>query len=334
MPMSFEATVGAFAAALGEPSAAPPAMTRGRFDAPDRRRFSVYRNNVAVGLMGALEARYPATRKIAGEDAFRSIARAFVSERKPRSPVMIAYGEDFPEFVAAYLVRDRDPSERVSSPLAGEEQGGGSRRPMDDGAAGRLDNLQGEHDPPPTWHSEERPSFRRATPAPTGGGGCANAIDFAPRQAALACLADLARLENAWVEAYHAGDAPAATIGDLAALGPESLPEARVAFHPAARILRFSTPAASIWASAQSCAGAAEPAGNIAEDVLITRPDADVRVRILPPLGFDFALKLSEGATLIEAALALDDPAFDFGTHLVGLVESGAVASLMPGASS
>jgi hypothetical protein len=53
-------------------------------------------------------------------------------------------------------------------------------------------------------------------------------------------------------------------------------------------------------------------------------------VRVLPPLGFDFALQLRNGATLIEALTALDDPAFDFGAHLVGLVESGAVASIVP----
>jgi len=35
-----------------------------------------------------------------------------------------------------------------------------------------------------------------------------------------------------------------------------------------------------------------------------------------------------------EAALGLDDAEFDFGTHLVGLVESGAVASLIPGSPS
>src|SRR6516225_2891540 len=99
--MPFETTLRAFAAALGEPSAPPPAMTRGRGGAPDARRFSVYRNNVAVGLIGALEARYPASRKIAGDEVFRVIARAFVRAEKPRSPVMIAYGEDFPEFIAA-----------------------------------------------------------------------------------------------------------------------------------------------------------------------------------------------------------------------------------------
>ena len=79
--MPFEATISAFAAALGEPSASPPAMTRGRLGAPDARRFSVYRNNVAVGLIGALEARYPASRRIAGDDVFRAIARAFVAAR-------------------------------------------------------------------------------------------------------------------------------------------------------------------------------------------------------------------------------------------------------------
>jgi hypothetical protein len=99
--MPFEATIGAFAHALSEPSAPPPAMTHGRLGAPDARRFSVYRNNVVVGLIGVLEARYPAFRRIAGDDVFRALARAFVRDRKPRSPVMIAYGEDFPEFLAA-----------------------------------------------------------------------------------------------------------------------------------------------------------------------------------------------------------------------------------------
>jgi hypothetical protein len=100
--LPFETTIDVFAAALSEPSAAAPTMTRGRLGGPDARRFSVYRNNVAVGLIGALEARYPVSRRIAGEEFFRAIARAFVRARKPRSPVMIAYGKDFPEFVAAH----------------------------------------------------------------------------------------------------------------------------------------------------------------------------------------------------------------------------------------
>jgi hypothetical protein len=259
--MPFETTILAFAAALGDLSAAAPAMTRGRMGAPDARRFAVYRNNVAVGLIGALEARYPVSRRIAGDDMFRAMARAFAHARKPRSPVMIAYGEDFPEFAAAYL--------------AAAEAGPG-----------------------------------------------------------LAALADVARLENAWVEAYHAEDAAAATVGELAALSPDCLAGTRIAFHPAARFLRFATPVASVWASAQQSERPAAPTERIGEDALVTRPDCDVRVRILPPLAYDFALRLRDGATLIEAARALNDPAFDFGTHLVGLVDSGAVTSIIPGRPS
>ena len=149
-----------------------------------------------------------------------------------------------------------------------------------------------------------------------------------------ACLADVARLENAWVEAYHAEDAPAATVGELAALSPDCLPGARIVFHPAARLLRFVTPAASIWAAAQDGDRPTAPTEGIGEDALVTRPDYDVQVRVLPRLAHDFALRLREGATLIEAAQTLNDPGFDFGTHLVGLVESGAVSSILPGQPS
>ena len=76
--MPFETTVAAFAAALADPAAPPPADTRGRQGAPDARRFAVYRNNVAVGLIGAIEARYPVVRRMIGPDAFRALARAFV----------------------------------------------------------------------------------------------------------------------------------------------------------------------------------------------------------------------------------------------------------------
>ncbi len=103
--MPFETAICAFAAALDEPSAPPPAMTRGRKGAPDARRFAVYRNNVAVGLIGAIEARYPVSRRLVGDDLFRAMARAFVQSHRPRSPVMIAYGEDFPEFAAEYLAK-------------------------------------------------------------------------------------------------------------------------------------------------------------------------------------------------------------------------------------
>jgi Putative DNA-binding domain len=327
--MPFETTVRAFAAALGEPSAPPPATTLGRLGAPDARRFAVYRNNVAVGLIGALEARYPVSRAIAGDELFRAMARAFVGAHKPRSPLMIAYGAEFPEFLADYLGRGPERFGRSSSPLVG-----GSRGPMRQESGGASDNLVGPSDPPPIGRSEERPSVGRAMPAPTRGGGCANSVDSAGIRYPTACLADVARLENEWVEAYHAEDASVATVSELGSLSPDCLPGTRIAFHPAARLLRFATPASTVWASAQVSNGSVAPTEGPSEDALITRPACDVRVRVLPPGGYEFALKMREDATLIEALTALDDPAFDFGAHLVGLVESGAVASIIPGQAS
>ena len=295
--MPFEATVKTFATALADPAAPPPNETRGRLDAPDARRFSVYRNNVAVGLIGAIEARFPVGRRMVGEAGFRALARTFIESHKPRSPVLVAFGDEFPDFLAA----------------------------------------DASHDLP-----------------------------FLP---------DLARLENAWVEAYHAADASAATLANLATLmDPElahdqttfapppplrgreeagglaqldqaarnpppgllhkgrgdALMSARARFHPAARLLCLATPAASIWAAHQDGAEPAAPPPERGEDVLVTRPDEEVLVRILREGGYAFAASLRDGATFAEAAAALADPE-GFGPHLVGLVEAGALASIIPG---
>jgi hypothetical protein len=308
--MSFETTVRAFAAALADPAAATPAMTHGRTGAPDARRFAVYRNNVAVGLIGAIEARYPVSRRIAGDDLFRAMARVFVRTHRPRTPVMIAYGEEFPEFVADYLAAtQREPI-------------------LEDDACG-----QGRHREERSDAAIQRPVGRPATPGllrfARNDDGSSTRVHLD-----LPILPDVARLENAWVEAYHAEDAALATVADLAALNPDCLPNTRIAFHPAARLLRFATPAASVWASAQGCDHPAAPTEGTREDALITRPDCDVRVRVLPPLGFDFALSLREGATLVEGVAVVNDPGFDFGAHLVGLIDSGAVASIISGRSS
>ena len=272
--------------------------------APDARRFAVYRNNVAVGLIGALEARYPVSRRIAGDDLFRAMARAFVRAHRPRSPVMIAYGGEFPEFVADYLAGETAPTFEWNRHREERSDTAIQSHPLSPSSLDRFAYARDDDDGPAQFHHAAAP------------------------------LPDVARLENAWVEAYHAEDASVATVGALAALNPDRLPETRIAFHPAARLLRFATPAASIWAAAQNPDHPVALAEAPAEDALITRPDCDVRVRVLPPGGYDFALKMREGATLIEAFTAVDDPAFDFGIHLVGLVESGAVASIIPGQAS
>lgn len=64
-------------------------------------RFPVYRNNVISALIAALKVRYPVVAQIAGGQAFAALAGNFATEHRPQSPVLIAYGSEFPEHVAA-----------------------------------------------------------------------------------------------------------------------------------------------------------------------------------------------------------------------------------------
>ena len=250
--MPFEATIASFAHALVDPSRPAPAATRRGDGRPVERRFAVYRNNVAVALIGALEARYPVVRRLVGDDFFRAMAGAYVAAEKPRAPTLIHYGDSFPDFVAGF-----------------------------------------------------------------------------PPAGAVAYLADVARLENAWIEAYHAAEAAPLGLDALAATAPDAFETLRFRPHPAARLLRFAHPAASIWAASQGESEPRPPEIWAAEEALVTRPDADVFVRVLPPGGFAFAAALFSGASLGEAAALAAADGFDPGAHLVGLVEAGAFQSLI-----
>jgi hypothetical protein len=93
---------GDFARAVRDPGlVVPGGVTSHNSEAP-RERFAVYRNNVMVGLAGALDARFPATRKIVGEDFFKGAAKLFVATQPPRSPLMLFYGDAFPIFLADF----------------------------------------------------------------------------------------------------------------------------------------------------------------------------------------------------------------------------------------
>ena len=249
--MSFETTISAFARALVDPTAPPPEMTLGREAAPDARRFAVYRNNVAVGLIKSLEARFPVTRRLVGDAFFRGMAGAYMSVNKPKSAVLMFWGVDFPDFVG----------------------------------------------------------------------------DFEPARE-LGFLPDVARLENAWMQAYHAAEAEPWPLAFLAGIAPERLETLRFVVHPAARLARFETPAASIWSAHQGEGEPKAPERWGREDVLVTRPQAQVFVRVLPDGGHDFFAALSGRATLGEAAAPLVEAGGDPGAHLVGLIDAGAIAGL------
>ncbi len=128
-----------FAAALCDPSAAPPAAVEATTERPAVRRFNVYRNNVMVSLIEALGAGYPVVKELVGEEFFKGMARAYVASHKPHSPVMLHYGDDFPAFIAAFKPAEALP---FLSDVARVELGWNQAYHAADCDAVTIDNLQ------------------------------------------------------------------------------------------------------------------------------------------------------------------------------------------------
>lgn len=91
-----------FAAALLDPDAAVPDGLVAWNGSDPARRFAVYRNNVTSALSDVLADSFPVTQQLVGEEFFRAMARVFLRRSPPRSPILSAYGEGFPAFVADF----------------------------------------------------------------------------------------------------------------------------------------------------------------------------------------------------------------------------------------
>lgn len=245
----------AFAQALLHADAPLPAGLTGARGVADAARFAVYRNNVHVGLTRALAQRFGVTERLVGGEFFAGMARAYAQEHKPSSPLIIDYGDDFPDFIAGF--------------------------------------------------------------------GPAQALPYLP---------DVARLEAAWTRAYHAADAAPLALARLATFAPEALATLTLKPHPSATLLRSPFPAGAIWAAHQG-AELADIEAWQPETVLVVRPEMAVNVHVLPAGDGPFAALLFAGGTLGAAAEAAlnEEPGFDFGAALVGLLTLRAFADIHQG---
>jgi len=95
-------TQAAFKAAMLDPDSAVPAGIMNPDGAAARKRFDVYRNNVAVGLSDALEAAFPVVRKLVGDDFFRAMAGVYLRKHPPKTPLMMFYGDAMPQFLGRF----------------------------------------------------------------------------------------------------------------------------------------------------------------------------------------------------------------------------------------
>ncbi len=89
-----------FLPALRDPAAPVPRGLQDGSGRPAGRRFNVYRNNVLVSLIEALEVGFPAIRSLLGDENFRNIARGYAQTHPPKGPLMMRYGQGFPDYLA------------------------------------------------------------------------------------------------------------------------------------------------------------------------------------------------------------------------------------------
>jgi hypothetical protein len=241
----------AFAQAILHPQRPVPPGLTGPDGKPDGRRFAVYRNNVVAGLIDALKAAYPVTRRIVGDEFFAAMARAFVLQKPPHSPVMLHYGEGFADFAGAF-----EPA------------------------------------------------------------------------SALAYLRDVARLERAWVQAYHAREAVPLDLVTLGGMMNDTLAAVTLTLHPSIGIVCSPHPVVTIWR--MNTGGGVPTAIDMhanGEDALVSRAVADVEVRALPRGAAAFIQSLQAGVRMVDALdFALtDEPSFDLSRTLKIMMQAGVI---------
>jgi hypothetical protein len=176
--------------------------------------------------------------------------------------------------------------------------------------------------------------FIAATPSRSGdlnrfGGGWADFLAAYIHAADLPYLADVARLEWAWHESFHAADAAALDLKRLGAVPAEAHGSLRFRLQPAVRLLASPYPLLRIWQVNQpGYADSLEIDWTAKGDsLLIYRESAEVVIRVMSPGAFRLLSALSCGAALEPAAEAAfgAEAHFDLQGFLIESAQSGII---------
>lgn len=147
----------------------------------------------------------------------------------------------------------------------------------------------------------------------------ADFLDGIPELSPLPYLADVARLEYAWTDAYHAEDVRPLSPHQITTIAPDTFARMHLQPHPGLHCIRSDYPILRIWKSNQP--EAPQPCISLDEggvNVLVTRPGLEVQMRTIPDAEATLLLALKQGATMgmaLEAALR-NDPGFDLADYL------------------
>jgi hypothetical protein len=152
--------------------------------------------------------------------------------------------------------------------------------------------------------------------------GLADFVGAFPPAATVPYLGDMARLEMARVQAYHAADSlPLEPESLQAALAdPETLMSLQLVLHPSVQVIESPFAIFSLWAAHQGVGSLASVDPEVAQTVLVYRQGLEVNTLELAVGVGQFIGALNAGETLVDAAdLASHDPAFDI-THALALL--------------
>jgi hypothetical protein len=116
-----------------------------------------------------------------------------------------------------------------------------------------------------------------------------------PPVAHLGYLPDVARLDQAMRESYHAADSAPLPEAELHRLLGQDIAVLRLRLAPSLRLVRSRWPVQSIWAANHEGGPAPRPG---AQDVVVLRPGFDPRPHALPPGGGPVLAALARGLTL------------------------------------
>jgi Putative DNA-binding domain len=99
----------AFSAAILNPDLPVPYGLSGTSRSKTEKRYAVYRNNVVVSLIGAMEDNFPAVRRLVGVEFFAAMAKVFIRAHPPKSRLLAEYGAEFSSFLETFKPLEKYP---------------------------------------------------------------------------------------------------------------------------------------------------------------------------------------------------------------------------------
>lgn len=162
------------------------------------------------------------------------------------------------------------------------------------------------------------------------GGRFGDFIEAFPPAASTPYLGDVARLEWARLEAYHARDQTPLSIKAVERFVGGDVGKLRFEMHPSLTLITSRWPVVSLWAASTGRGSSDDVDIGRSERGLIVRPALAVDTRPLPEGGFVFMSALANGVTLEQAAACTVEAVgdFDLASHLQGLFSVGAISAI------